>query len=110
MKNVVLIFLLVSLFYSIILFFRLKQVEESKARIANDLHEMDKPMARSKDDEDLDAHLKAVERTEDPMLQFMRKKQKKKQAASGLPRKLSLLTIVTRFKVFYKLCANFATR
>ena len=71
---------------------------------------MDKPMARSKDDEDLDAHLKAVERTEDPMLQFMRKKQKKKQAASGLPRKLSLLTIVTRFKVFYKLCANFATR
>lgn len=62
-----------------------KQLEAQKAQIANDLHEMDKPLARSKDDEDLDAHLKAKERLEDPMLQYMRKKQKK--ATAGLPRK-----------------------
>ena len=44
---------------------------------------MDKPLARRKDDEDLDSHLKNVERAEDPMLQYMRKKQKK--AKSHLP-------------------------
>ena len=67
--------------------FRLKQLENQKARIAEDLHEMDKPMARDRNDGDLDAHLKAVEREEDPMLQYMRKKQKRKETASGLPRK-----------------------
>ena len=68
-------------------FFRLKQLESQKARIAEDLHEMDKPMARDRNDGDLDAHLKAIEREEDPMLQYMRKKQKRKETASGLPRK-----------------------
>ena len=48
---------------------------------------MDKPMARDRNDGDLDAHLKAIEREEDPMLQYMRKKQKRKETASGLPRK-----------------------
>ena len=41
-------------------------MDNQKARIASDLQEMDKPMARSVDDEDRDAHLKAVEREEDP--------------------------------------------
>ena len=68
--------------------FRLKQLDNQKARIASDLLEMDKPMARSVDDEDRDAHLKAVEREEDPMLQYIRKKKTQKQASSGLPRKL----------------------
>ena len=68
--------------------FRLKQLDNQKARIASDLQEMDKPMARSVDDEDRDAHLKAVEREEDPMLQYIRKKKTQKQASSGLPRKL----------------------
>ena len=45
---------------------------------------MDKPLARDKDDQDLDAHLKAIERVEDPMLAFIKKKQKKAQ--SHLPR------------------------
>ena len=70
-----------------LVFFRLKQLENQKARIAEDLHEMDKPMARDRNDGDLDAHLKAIEREEDPMLQYMRKKQKRKETASGLPRK-----------------------
>ena len=49
------------------------------------MHEMDKPLARDKNDTDLDAHLKAVEREEDPMLKYIRKKQTK--AKAGLPRK-----------------------
>jgi len=61
----------------------IKQLEDQKAQITSDLHEMDKPLARDKDDQDRDAHLKAIERAEDPMLQYMRKKQKK--AISGLP-------------------------
>jgi len=61
----------------------LKQLEDQRAQIKSDLHEMDKPLARDKDDQDRDAHLKAIERAEDPMLQYMRKKQKK--AVSGLP-------------------------
>ena len=64
--------------------FRVKQLEDQKAQINNDLHEMDKPLARGKDDQDLDAHLKDIERAEDPMLQYM--KQKKKKANSNLPR------------------------
>ena len=68
---------------------RIKQLEDQKAQITSDLHEMDKPLARDKDDQDRDAHLKAIERSEDPMLQYMRKKQKK--AISGLPRKLFTL-------------------
>jgi len=47
------------------------------------MHEMDKPLARDKNDQDLDAHLKAVERSEDPMLKYIQKKQTK--AKSGLP-------------------------
>ena len=65
-----------------------KNMDNQKARISSDLLEMDKPMARSVDDEDRDAHLKAVEREEDPMLQYIRKKKTQKQASSGLPRKL----------------------
>ena len=55
---------------------------------------MDKPMARDRNDGDLDAHLKAIEREEDPMLQYMRKKQKRKETASGLPRKQLMFILV----------------
>ena len=64
---------------------RVKQLEHQKAQINSDLHEMDKPLARDKDDQDLDAHLKAIEREEDPMLKYIKKKEKK--INSGLPRK-----------------------
>ena len=46
---------------------------------------MDKPLARGKDDGDLDDHLKAIEREEDPMFKFMQKK--KQKTKSNLPRK-----------------------
>ncbi len=64
-------------------------------------HEMDKPLARSKDDDDLDAHLKSIEREEDPMLQYMRKKKKKAQVASGLPRKLKACILKTPTMALY---------
>ena len=67
--------------------YRVKQLEAHQARVENDMHEMDKPLARDKNDEDLDAHLKAVEREEDPMLKYIRKKQTKAKVASGIPRK-----------------------
>ena len=78
----------------------MKQLDNQKARIASDLQEMDKPMARSVDDEDRDAHLKAVEREEDPMLQYIRKKKTQKQASSGLPRKLVLVYIYIFYNFF----------
>ena len=63
----------------------MKQIENQKAQINSDLHEMDKPLARDKNDQDLDAHLKNIERSEDPMLKYMQKQ--KKKTHSHLPRK-----------------------
>ena len=88
------------------LIFRLKQLDNHKERIASDLLEMDKPMARSVDDQDRDAHLKAVEREEDPMLQYIRKKKTQKQASSGLPRKLIFSPITSSSHVLIKLMRN----
>ncbi|XP_075211278.1 uncharacterized protein LOC142318747 isoform X2 [Lycorma delicatula] len=54
----------------------IKQVEEAAERFANAVHEMSKPLARYADDDDLDKHLKAQEREGDPMLDYIRQKQK----------------------------------
>ncbi len=61
----------------------MKQAEEIQARINEDLREMDKPLARSADDEDLEQHLREQEREEDPMLQYIRKKKRAKMVAAG---------------------------
>lgn len=53
------------------------QAQKIQERINTDLYEMSKPLTRDADDADLDAHLKAVEREEDPMLQFIKKKKAK---------------------------------
>jgi len=69
----------------------LKQVEDHKNRLNADLHEVSKPLARYKDDKDLDEHLRAQERDGDPMLAFMKSKAKssipgsKKQTYMGAP-------------------------
>ena len=62
----------------------MKQTAAIQDRIANDLHEMSKPLTRTADDVDLDDHLKNVERQEDPMLQYIKKKKIK---AGGGPSK-----------------------
>ncbi|CAK1595016.1 unnamed protein product [Parnassius mnemosyne] len=52
----------------------IKQIEAQEARIQEYLHEASKPLARLRDDRDLEERLKQVERDGDPMLQYMREK------------------------------------
>ena len=59
----------------------MKQAAVIQEKIAEDLREMDKPLARSKDDVDLDDHLRGIEREEDPMVEYFRKKRMKKAGA-----------------------------
>lgn len=55
-----------------------KAVEERAAEVA---HEMSKPIARGKDDADLESYLKDQDREGDPMLEFMKKKKAAKSKA-----------------------------
>lgn len=56
----------------------LKQVEDANEKRAQDLHEMQKPLARYADDTDLEDMLKNREREGDPMLEYLRKKNREK--------------------------------
>lgn len=64
-----------------------KQVEEYKTQLEEAAHEMNKPLARYKDDEDLDEYLKQQERIGDPMLDYIRSKKKEKDRQEGRPQK-----------------------
>ncbi|KAH3691062.1 BUD13 homolog isoform X2 [Dreissena polymorpha] len=55
----------------------LKQIEKQSEKLNEALHEADKPLARYRDDEDLDQMLKDMDRAEDPMLAFIKKKKSK---------------------------------
>lgn len=63
----------------------LAQEVAAKEHLQEMIHEMNKPLARAKDDEDLDKMLREQEREEDPMLAFIRTK-KKKQNQPDKPR------------------------
>ncbi|XP_068755122.1 BUD13 homolog isoform X3 [Montipora capricornis] len=52
------------------------QTKETQDKVADYLHEVDKPLARYRDDKDLEEMLKDQER-EDPMLAYMKQKKKK---------------------------------
>ncbi|XP_068697533.1 BUD13 homolog [Montipora foliosa] len=52
------------------------QTKETQDKVADYLHEVDKPLARYRDDKDLEEILKDQER-EDPMLAYMKQKKKK---------------------------------
>jgi len=69
----------------------LKQVERHEERLNDAVHEMAKPLARYKDDKDLDKLLKSQDREGDPMLQMLSKK-KAKNAVGGskLKKKIKL--------------------
>lgn len=58
--------------------FRVAQTRMAHEKVADDLHEMSKPLARYKDDEDLENLLKAREREDDPMLEYIKSKKAKK--------------------------------
>ena len=55
-------------------FFSVAQVKSAMEKAADDLYEMSKPLARYRDDEDLEILLKERERAGDPMLSFIKKK------------------------------------
>lgn len=71
----------------------LKQVEDQNEKLAQELHEMSKPLARYADDEDLERYLKEQEREGDPMLAYIRKKKKKEAVESGKPGTHNLFSI-----------------
>lgn len=54
-----------------------KQVQDYKKKAASDAHEMGKAFTRTADDADMNAHLKMVARKEDPMLEYLVKKETK---------------------------------
>ena len=57
---------------------------EEKSKLLEDaLHEVNKPLARYKDDEDLDQMLREMDRAEDPMLAFIKKKKKNAAPVKG---------------------------
>ena len=47
-------------------------------KLADELYDMTKPLARSREDTDLETLLRKRERDGDPMLAFMKKRQKRK--------------------------------
>lgn len=51
--------------------------------MADYLHEIDKPLARYRDDEDLEKMLKDQERDDDPMLAYMKQKKTKQNIKEG---------------------------
>ena len=51
--------------------------------MADYLHEVDKPLARYRDDEDLEKMLKDQEREDDPMLAYMKQKKTKQNIREG---------------------------
>ncbi|KAJ8925134.1 hypothetical protein NQ315_001316 [Exocentrus adspersus] len=65
----------------------LKQVEDEREKMEEQLKEMSKPLARYADDEDLERHLKEQDRDGDPMLAYIRKKRRKEKVAAGIPEK-----------------------
>lgn len=70
------------------------QSKTAKEKVDDDLYEMSKPLARYKDDEDLDQMLRNRERAEDPMLAFVQKKKVKQDVLAGKKGRRHLLTIV----------------
>ncbi|CAH1797408.1 unnamed protein product [Owenia fusiformis] len=62
-----------------------KQQEDQHTAISNALHEMSKPLARYKDDDDLDDLLRQRDREDDPMLAFIKKKTPKGSNKKQLP-------------------------
>ncbi|GIY50958.1 BUD13 homolog [Caerostris darwini] len=59
-----------------------EQSEIKKLKLSEDLYESTKPIARYRDDEDLDKALKEVIHQDDPMAEFIKKKRKKENVST----------------------------
>ena len=53
------------------------QVKSVQEKLKDDMYEMTKPLARSREDQDLERLLKERDRDGDPMLAFIKKKRKR---------------------------------
>ena len=73
---------------------RLKQLAEKEAFVQAALHEASKPVARFRDDADLDAAQREMDREGDPMLKFIKRK-KEKQQSKGPGGNLTLLLLLS---------------
>lgn len=62
---------------------RVTQTKQTQDKVADYLHERDKPLARYRDDEDLEKMLKDQERDDDPMLAYMKQKKTKQNIREG---------------------------
>lgn len=60
-----------------------KQVEDHARRRHEEQHEMSKPMARYAGDDDLEEYLRNQEREGDPMLAYLREKEREKKVGGG---------------------------
>lgn len=60
-----------------------KQVEDHARRRNEEQHEMSKPMARYAGDDDLEEYLRNQEREGDPMLAYLREKEREKKIGGG---------------------------
>ena len=65
------------------LVYRVTQTKQNEEKVADYLHEVDKPLARYRDDVDLDKMLKDQERDDDPMLAYMKQKKSKQNIREG---------------------------
>ena len=71
---------------------RVTQTKQNKEKVADYLHEVHKPLARYRDDKDLEMMLKEKEREDDPMLAYMKQK-KRKNRTSKQERKVRLVLL-----------------
>ena len=69
---------------------------KQKEKVADYLHEVHKPLARYRDDKDLEMMLKEKEREDDPMLAYMKQKKKKQDIKAGKVR----LVLLSRDIIF----------
>lgn len=60
-----------------------KQVDDHRKRREEEQHEMSKPVARYAGDADLEDYLKSQQRDGDPMLAYIREKEKERRVGSG---------------------------
>ena len=87
--------------YLLFILYSVAQVKSAQEKLADELHEMAKPLARYRDDEDLERMLKEREREGDPMLKFIKKKKDVTidKAGNKRPRKGYYIIVVLGNKV-----------
>ena len=83
---------------------RVQQTKSAIEKVEDDVYEMSKPLARYKNDEDLDRMLRDRERSEDPMLAFLQKKKTKQDVIAGKKGTIKIILISSVLLSIY--CIN----